>query len=232
MAGISRESSARQGLLVDDLLLLAHGGRPLERKPVELDDLVREAVETARAVEPEREIALTTEPAEVVGDAHRLREVVDNLLANARSHTPAGTAVSVTVATNDGHAVIEVADAGQGISAEDAERVFERFYRADTSRARARGGVGLGLPIVAAVADAAARRRSSHAPARVRDVRIELRSPTRERGSVQKCQPPSCGDPSRYGPSVVRGNRCVCLLARRSPCSTPAPCSSASATTG
>ena len=153
MAGISRESE-RMSLLVDDLLLARlDEGRPLERKPVELDDLVREAVETARAVEPEREIALTTEPAEVVGDAHRLRQVVDNLLANARSHTPAGTAVSVTVATNDGHAVIEVADAGPGISAE-AERVFERFYRADTSRARARGGVGLGLSIVAAVADA------------------------------------------------------------------------------
>jgi two-component system OmpR family sensor kinase len=155
MAGISRESE-RMSLLVDDLLLLARldEGRPLERERVELDGLVRDAVDTARAVEPEREITLTTEPVEVVGDAHRLRQVVDNLLANARSHTPAGTPVSVDVAGSDGLAVIEVADEGPGISADDAGRVFERFYRADKSRARAQGGVGLGLSIVAAVADA------------------------------------------------------------------------------
>ena len=155
MAGITRESE-RMSLLVDDLLLLARldEGRPLERKRVELEDVVRDAVETARAVEPERAIELTTEPVEVVGDGHRLRQVVDNLLANARSHTPAGSPVSVTVAATDGHAVIEVADAGPGLAADDAERVFERFYRADTTRARARGGVGLGLAIVAAVADA------------------------------------------------------------------------------
>ena len=155
MQGIRRESE-RMSVLVDDLLLLARldEGRPLERKPVELDDIARDAVETARTVEPEREIALAAEPVAVLGDAHRLRQIVDNLLANVRAHTPSATPVSVRVAAHDGHAVIEVADTGPGIAADDVSRVFERFYRADRSRSRARGGVGLGLSIVAAVAEA------------------------------------------------------------------------------
>ena len=84
----------------------------------------------------------------------RLRQVVDNLLGNARSHTPPGTAVHVRVARNGGDALIEVADDGPGMSAEQAERVFERFYRADPSRSRHSGGVGLGLSIVSAVTEA------------------------------------------------------------------------------
>jgi two-component system, OmpR family, sensor kinase len=155
MAGIERESE-RMSLLVDDLLLLAHldEGRPFEPEKVQLDDVVREAVDSARAVDPEREIALETEPLVVLGDHDRLRQIVDNLLGNVRAHTPDASPVHVTLARANGDARIEVADSGPGLSDDDLDRVFERFYRADDSRSRSTGGVGLGLSIVAAVAAA------------------------------------------------------------------------------
>jgi two-component system OmpR family sensor kinase len=155
MGGISRES-ARMTLLVEDLLLLARldEGRPLERERVELADVVREAVETARTVEPDRVIELEAEQAVALGDRYRLRQMVDNLLGNARAHTPPDATVSVSVATLNGNALVSVQDSGPGMTAEEHERVFERFYRADPSRARASGGVGLGLSIVSAVAEA------------------------------------------------------------------------------
>ena len=155
MKGISRESE-RMSVLVEDLLLLARldDGRPLEREPVELDEVVGEAVETAQAVDPDRAIELHAEPATVLGDRVRLRQIVDNLLANVRAHTPPGTPASVSVTRRNGSAEISVTDAGPGLDEEDLEHLFERFYRADPSRARASGGVGLGLAIVAAVAEA------------------------------------------------------------------------------
>jgi len=155
MAGISRESE-RMSVLVEDLLLLARldEGRPLEREPVELERVVGEAVDTALTVDPDRKIELDAEHAVVLGDRDRLRQIVDNLLSNVRAHTPPATPVRVSLSTENGAALIEVADSGPGMKAEEAERVFERFYRADTSRSRARGGVGLGLSIVAAVAEA------------------------------------------------------------------------------
>jgi two-component system OmpR family sensor kinase len=155
MSGITRESE-RMSLLVDDLLLLARldEGRPLASEPVELAHVVEEAVDAARVVEPERPLTVSVEPATVVGDRDRLRQVIDNLFANVRAHTPADTPVAVELRRVDGHAELSVADAGPGLSDEDAARVFERFYRVDTSRARASGGVGLGLSIVAAVAEA------------------------------------------------------------------------------
>ncbi len=155
MRGISRESE-RMSLLVDDLLLLARldDGRPLARDPVTLDEVVGEAVETAQAVDPERPIELVAERAVVIGDRDRLRQIVDNLLANVRAHTPPGAPVVVTVRQETQSAVIEVADSGPGLDPEQLEHVFERFYRADPSRARASGGAGLGLSIVAAVAEA------------------------------------------------------------------------------
>ena len=155
MAGITRESE-RMSLLVDDLFLLARldEGRPLEREPVELAGLVAEAVDAAKVVEPERPITLTVEPASIVGDRGRLRQVLDNLFANVRAHTPPGTPVSVELRCADGVARLAVADHGPGLTEEQAGRVFERFYRVDSSRSRASGGVGLGLSIVAAVVEA------------------------------------------------------------------------------
>jgi two-component system OmpR family sensor kinase len=155
MKGIGRESE-RMSLLVDDLLLLARldDGRPLERVPVQLDEVVGEAVETAHAVEPERPIELHAVSAVVIGDRDRLRQIVDNLLSNVRAHTPPGTPVSVSVRRRHGTAEIAVSDSGPGLGEEHLAHVFERFYRADSSRARASGGVGLGLAIVAAVAEA------------------------------------------------------------------------------
>jgi len=155
MTGIERESE-RMSVLVEDLLLLARldEGRPLARGHVELEEVVTDAVETAATVEPEREIELHAESAAVLGDRDRLRQIVDNLLSNVRAHTPAGTPVRVSLERRNGSAVVEVADSGPGMSAEEAAHMFERFYRADASRSRASGGVGLGLSIVAAVAEA------------------------------------------------------------------------------
>jgi two-component system OmpR family sensor kinase len=155
MAGIRRESE-RMSLLVEDLLLLARldEGRPLERTPVELGEVVSEAVETAQAVEPERRIDVELDSAVVLGDRDRLRQVVDNLLANVRAHTPPGAPARVTVSRANGTASVVVADSGPGLSAEQEAHVFERFYRTDASRTRTSGGVGLGLAIVAAVAEA------------------------------------------------------------------------------
>jgi two-component system OmpR family sensor kinase len=155
MKGISRESE-RMSVLVDDLLLLAHldEGRPLEREPVALDEVVAEAVETARTLEPERLVAVELEPTVVEGDRDRLRQVVDNLLSNVRSHTAAADPLRIALVHDDGAAVLTVADSGPGMDDEQLAHVFERFYRADPSRARSSGGAGLGLAIVAAVVEA------------------------------------------------------------------------------
>jgi two-component system OmpR family sensor kinase len=145
------------GELVEELLLLAHvdQGLPLERQPVELSALVDAAVDAARAADPERPIDVDSQSDLVVlGTESRLRQVVDNLLTNARVHTPAGTLIQVRLAVEDERAVLEVADAGPGVPAEDADRIFERFYRTDRSRTRSRGGVGLGLAIVHSVVEA------------------------------------------------------------------------------
>ena len=130
--------ATRMGDLVDDLLLLARldQGRPLESEPVDLVALAHDAVADARAVEPRRPIAMETpsEPVMVTGDERRLRQVVGNLLANVRSHTPTGTPVEVRVRSGAGLALLEVADEGPGISPEVGDRVFERFYRGDPAR--------------------------------------------------------------------------------------------------
>jgi two-component system OmpR family sensor kinase len=155
MKGIGRESE-RMSVLVDDLLLLAHldEGRPLEREPVALDAVVAEAVETARTLEPGRPVDARLEPTVVEGDRDRLRQVVDNLLSNVRSHTPPGAPLEIGLVHDDGAAVLTVADSGGGMDAEQLSHIFERFYRADPSRARSSGGAGLGLAIVSAVVEA------------------------------------------------------------------------------
>ena len=143
-------------LLVDDLLLLARldEGRPLEQKPVELAEVVGEAVDAARVVDVDRIVDLDVEPATVIGDRDRLRQLIDNLFANVRAHTPPGTPITVSLHRMDGKAALSVSDSGPGLTEEEAAQVFERFYRVDRSRTRASGGVGLGLSIVAAVAEA------------------------------------------------------------------------------
>jgi len=151
------EESARMGVLVDDLLLLARldQGRPLECQPVDLAQVAADAVNDARAVEPDRPITLEgPDVAVVLGDELRLRQVAANLLANALQHTPPTSPVRVGIRQDNGSVVLEVADDGPGLFPEEAARVFERFYRADPSRNRNQGGTGLGLSIVAAVAEA------------------------------------------------------------------------------
>ena len=155
MAGITREAE-RMSLLVDDLLLLARldEGRPLAAEPVDLAAVVEDAVDAARVVDPDRPIGVSLEAARVLGDRDRLRQVVDNVLANVRSHTPPRTPVDVALRRVDGRVELRVGDHGPGLAGDDAARVFERFFRVDSSRTRASGGVGLGLSIVAAVAQA------------------------------------------------------------------------------
>jgi two-component system OmpR family sensor kinase len=172
------EEAARMGVLVDDLLLLARldQGRPLERDPVDLVTVVEDAVHDARAVEPDRPIGFEPDgPLVVAGDDARLRQVVANLLGNVRVHTPTDTPVEVRLARDDGHAVLEVADEGPGLPQDAAAHAFERFYRADPSRARGSGGVGLGLSIVDAIARAhGGRAEVESAPGRGATVRVVL----------------------------------------------------------
>jgi two-component system OmpR family sensor kinase len=147
--------SERMTTLVEDLLLLARldAGRPLERREVDLTRLVVDAVSDAHAAGPGHrwQLALPEEPVTVPGDASRLAQVLANLLANARAHTPPGTAVTVALALEPDGARLDVVDDGPGIPPELAPYVFERFARGSTSRSRANGSSGLGLAIVHAV---------------------------------------------------------------------------------
>ena len=162
------ESEAiRMTRLVEDLLLLARldSGRPLERQPVDLSRLCADAISDAHAAGPEHRwnLDLPPEPVYVTGDGARLHQVLANLLANARTHTPAGSVVTVSLRTDADVAVLQVLDNGPGIPAELQSEVFERFARGDTSRSRKAGSTGLGLAIVSAVV-------------RAHDGTIELRS--------------------------------------------------------
>jgi two-component system OmpR family sensor kinase len=177
MSRIEAEST-RMGLLVEDLLLLARldQERALDITDVDLLVLAGDAVHDAKAREPDRPVTLVpgNGSVRVLGDEHRLRQVVGNLVTNALTHTPTGTPVRLTVghvpaSTVNGHpvatagtgrlpdgtlGVLEVHDDGPGIPSEQAVHVFDRFYRADPSRSRKRGGTGLGLAISAAILEA------------------------------------------------------------------------------
>jgi two-component system OmpR family sensor kinase len=151
------QEGERMGALVEELLLLAQldQGLPLERQPVDLAAVVDVAADAAHAADPERPLDLDSQrPLVVLGSESRLRQVVDNLLTNARVHTPAATPIHVRLATEDEQIVLEVADAGPGVPADEADRIFERFYRTDRSRTRSQGGVGLGLAIVRSLVEA------------------------------------------------------------------------------
>ena len=149
------KESMRMGYLVEDLLMLARmdQSRELVIADVDLSTLLQEAVTSAQAAGPDHTI--TTNIASGIttkGDADKIYQVVTNLLANARAHTPAGSAITVTVAKDGADSLVTIADNGPGLSAEDQARIFERFYRVDASRQRnSKDGSGLGLSIVDAV---------------------------------------------------------------------------------
>jgi len=156
LIGRIENESKRMGSLVEDLLLLARldQAREMESKPVDINKVVEDAVISARAAGPEHPVTLNSSNDEIftLGDEVRIHQVVANLLANARAHTPIGTPITVSVASTDEGVEIAVADKGPGLSLDDQKRIFERFYRADASRVRTGDdGSGLGLSIVDAV---------------------------------------------------------------------------------
>ena len=150
------KESVRMSSLVEDLLLLARldQSRELAKEPVDLNTIITEAVASARAAGPNHPIEIKLEASEifVLGDSQRIHQVIANLLANARAHTPNGTQISITAKQGVSATTIAVSDKGPGLSKADQDRIFERFYRADPSRVRNSGeGSGLGLSIVDAV---------------------------------------------------------------------------------
>lgn len=157
---VSRVESEAQRMtaLVEDLLLLARldSGRPLLYETVDLSRLVLDTAGDAQVAGPGHrwQLDLPAEPVLAVGDQARLHQVLGNLLANASTHTPAGTTVTVRLARSGDEVVLTVADDGPGIPEDLLPEVFERFARGDGSRSRAQGGTGLGLAIVLAVVQA------------------------------------------------------------------------------
>ncbi|WP_327429969.1 HAMP domain-containing sensor histidine kinase [Streptomyces sp. NBC_01236] len=156
--GRIESEAGRMTGLVEDLLLLARldAGRPLQYEQTDLVPLVIDAVSDARAAGRDHNwrLELPEEPALVSADAARLQQVLVNLFANARTHTPPGTTVTARVHRHGPWLCVDVQDDGQGIPADLLPRVFERFARGDSSRSRASGSTGLGLAIVQAVASA------------------------------------------------------------------------------
>lgn len=159
MSRIESEAQ-RMGLLVEDLLLLARldARRPLATDTVDLVSVADDVVHAAQAREPGRDIELDTGDAtdtavELTGDRDRLHQVVTNLVSNALRHTPDDAAVRVRIVEEPGAVVLSVADTGPGMEPDEAVRVFERFYRTDSSRSRGSGGAGLGLSIVQSIVE-------------------------------------------------------------------------------
>ncbi|HEY0260871.1 MAG TPA: ATP-binding protein [Lacisediminihabitans sp.] len=153
--GRVESEATRMTSLVEDLLLLARldEGRDLRSAPLDLSRLLIDAMSDAHAAGPDHEwsLDLPEEPVIVDGDDARLHQVIANLLANARVHTPPETHVVVALAVEEGFAVVTVTDDGPGIPADLLPVLFERFARGDSSRSRAAGSTGLGLAIVSAV---------------------------------------------------------------------------------
>jgi two-component system OmpR family sensor kinase len=156
--GRIESESVRMTSLVDELLLLARldEGRKPDANVVDLGRLVADAVSDARAAGPDHRwrLDLPEEPISVLGDGAQLHQVVANLLANARTHTPEGTEVITTVVRTPAAAVLTVTDLGPGIPPEIRTHLFERFVRGDRSRSRKAGSTGLGLAIVQATVEA------------------------------------------------------------------------------
>ena len=158
LLGRIEKESVRMGALVEDLLLLARldQSRDIEFHPVDLAHVIEETVASSSAAGPEHPITVEM-PKElfVLGDSGRIYQVMTNLLANARVHTPTGTAINVLARSEEDGVYVSVADSGPGLSEEDQKRIFERFFRADPSRQRtSQEGSGLGLSIVDSVMQA------------------------------------------------------------------------------
>ncbi len=161
LVGRIEDQARRMAVLVEDLLLLARldQQRPLAVDPVDLVGLASDVLEGFHAVARHRSLALdvaTPAPLVVTGDEQRLRQVIANLVANALTHTGVDADVTVRLSRRPGQAVVEVTDTGPGLGPDEAQHVFERFYRADPARTRTSGktGTGLGLAIVAAIVTA------------------------------------------------------------------------------
>lgn len=161
MRRIESEATRMSGL-VTDLLQLARldEGRPLALAPVDLTHLADDAASDLRVLDPARTVTVVgldgpdARATTAVADEEKVRQILANLTDNALRHTPDGTPIEIAVGSDDGHAVLEVRDHGPGVPPEDADRIFGRFFRLDTSRSRTSGGSGLGLAIVAAIASA------------------------------------------------------------------------------
>jgi two-component system OmpR family sensor kinase len=204
------KEAARMGLLVEDLLLLARldQQRPLAQQPIDLLSLAADAVHDARMLAPARTIDLSVQPGAaflVVGDEPRLRQVIGNLMSNALTHTPEGTPIEVSISSgtldprvNDPTpaVILDVTDHGPGMAAEQAHRVFERFYRADQARTRTTGGSGLGLAIVRALVAAHGGVASVHtAPDRGATFRVTLPLAAEAQGGT-----PADDEADQFGP--------------------------------
>ncbi|HEY0718438.1 MAG TPA: HAMP domain-containing sensor histidine kinase [Streptosporangiaceae bacterium] len=217
--------ASRMGVLVEDLLLLARldQQRPIEHRPVDLLVLAADAVQDTRMIAPGRPVQLDVEPGQaflINGDEARLRQVIGNLMSNALAHTPDGSAVDVRLragflpgppagpgapATSVPAAVLDVADHGEGLTPEQAQRVFERFYRADQARNRkSGGGNGLGLAIVSAlVAAHGGTATVESAPGQGATFRVTL--PLAPDAAAAEAEPEEAGQPDTAG-TVTSGN--------------------------
>jgi two-component system OmpR family sensor kinase len=202
MRRINREAT-RLAALTEDLLVLAQldeAPDQLDRTPMDLRTLASDARLDVRALDPTRSVELTGPgggrppgPAPVRADEARLRQVVTNLAGNASAHTPPGTSVRIGVGMSGGRAVLEVADEGPGMSAEQADRAFDRFYRADRSRNRQGGaGAGLGLAIVRSIA-------------RAHGGDVELETGVGEGACFRLTLPPGERDPASDPPGPAEG---------------------------
>lgn len=159
LVGRIESEAQRMTVLVEDLLLLARldRARPFEREQVDIDALVRDICEGVQLVTTDHDVRAVHDSGDariVMGDTNRLRQVVNNLVMNAITHTRPGTQVLVRVSSTASFVIIEVSDNGDGMKREQADHVFERFYRIDPSRTRESGGTGLGLSIVSGIVEA------------------------------------------------------------------------------
>ena len=206
------KEAARMGLLVEDLLLLARldQQRPLARQPIDLLSLAADAVHDARLLAPARTIDLSVQPGAaflVIGDDARLRQVIGNLMSNALTHTPDGSPIEVSIGSgtldprvpgSPPAVTLDVTDHGPGMAPEQAQRVFERFYRADQARTRTTGGSGLGLAIVSALVTAHGGTASVRtAPGRGATFRIALPLAPEAQGGMAADDDPDLDEPGQ-----------------------------------